>query len=59
MADDTPKPMAWEDTACHSTGKSLPGPGKRVRQDGADDGRDQAVRGGVVRKVTQQAQKAD
>ena len=55
----TPKPTAWEDKACHSTGKNLPGPGERVRQEGADDGRDQAVQGGVVRKVTQQAQEAD
>ena len=59
MAVATPKPTAWEDNACHSTGKNLPGPGERVRQEGADDGRDQAVQGGVVRKVTQQAQEAD
>ena len=27
----TPKPTAWEDKACHSTGKNLPGPGERVK----------------------------
>ena len=43
MADDTLKPTAWEDNACHSTGRNLPGPGERVRQEGADDGRDQVV----------------
>ena len=59
MADDTPKPMAWEDNECHSTSKNLPGPGERVRQKGVDDGRDQAVQGGAAREVTQQAQEAD
>ena len=38
MAVATPKPTAWEDNACHSTGKNLPGPGERVREEGADDG---------------------
>ena len=38
VADDTPKPTAWEDNACHSTGKNLPGPGEGVSQVGADDG---------------------
>ena len=59
MADDTLKPTAWEDNACHSTGENLPGPSERVIQEGPDDRQDQTVRGGVVRKVTQQAQKAD
>ena len=59
MADATPKHTAWEDNACHSTGKNLPGPSEGVIQEGADDRRDQTVRGGVVRKVTQQAQEAD
>ena len=59
VADDTPKPTAWEDNACHSTGKNLPGPGERVRQEGADDGRDQAVRGGAAQEVIQQVQEAD
>ena len=27
----TPKPTAWEDNACHSTGKNLLGPGEGVK----------------------------
>ena len=27
----TPKPTAWEDNACYSTGKNLPGLGERVK----------------------------